>query len=158
MKRKIRLLFLVFFSLLVLAGFGKKRVELLSDKKLIDLNAAITLCLPGADSVEPEDDRKQEEPSVAPEPTVVPTKRPEQSESGTGEMYTVVISVRERVITYDSGGQIKLVKLEDKIRKDYKNGANFKLVDDFAEAHVYRGIIEILEKLEAEIGISYTRD
>lgn len=158
MKRKIRLLFLVTVSLLVLAGFGKKSVELLSDKKLIDLNAAIAICLPGADSPEQEDGGKQEEPSATPEPTAAPTKRPEQTDVGTGETYTVVISVRERVITYGQGGQIKLVKLEDKIRKDYKNGANFHLVDDFAEAHVYRGIIEILEKLEAEIGISYTRD
>lgn len=164
MKRKCRLVVAVLFSLLFLVGFGKKSVELLSDKKLIDLNAAINVCLSGADSSEQEDGGKQEglqnpaDPTVTPEPSNAPAKKPEQPDNGTGEARTIVISVRERVITYDSEEQIKLVKLEDRLRKDYKNGADFKLVDDFAEAHVYRGIMAILEKLEAEIGISYTRD
>lgn len=163
MKRKIKLSFLVTVSLLVLAGFGKKSVELLSDKKLIDLNAAIALCLPGADSLEQEDGKQEAsrnpaEPTVTPKPTAVPTLKPEQPDMENGEAYTVVISVRERVISYGSGERIKLANLEEQLRRDYRNGADFRLVDDFAEAHVYRGIIEILEKLEAEIGISYTRD
>ncbi len=150
MKRKIRVLFLVLFSLLFLAGFGKKSVELLSDKKLIDLNAAIAYCLPGADSATQEEGKTPLEPSVTPRPTVTPTLKPKPR--------TVIISVRERVITYNSGEKIKLIMLEDRIRKDSRYVAGFKLVDDYAEAHVYREIISILEKLEEELGISYTRD
>lgn len=160
MKRKIRLTLLVLLSLLVLAGFGKKSVELLSDKKLIDLNAAIALCLPGADSLEPENNGKQEEvqnpeePTATPKPTVAPTMIPES----TGKARTIVISVRERVISFGLDKSITLVTLEERIRKNHKNGVDFQLVDDYAEAHVYREIIEMLEKLEAEIGVSYTRD
>lgn len=156
MKRKIRLLFLVLFSLLFLVGFGKKSVELLSDKKLIDLNAAIAYCLPGADSATQEEGKTPLEPSVTPRPsatprpTVIPTIKPQPR--------TVIISVRERVITYNSGEKIKLIMLEDRIRKDSRYVAGFQLVDDYAEAHVYREIIGILEKLEEELGISYTRD
>ena len=156
MKRKNRLLFLMAVSLLVLAGFGKKSVELLSDKKLIDLNAAIALCLPGADSAKPEDTGSPEvtktpaKPSATPRPPATPTTKPKPS--------TVIISVRDQKITYNSGGKIELSKLETRIRQDARVVAGFKLVDDFAEAHVYRDVIEILEKLEEELGISYTRD
>lgn len=164
MKRKIRLLFLVTVSLLVLAGFGKKSVELLSDKKLIDLNAAIAFCMPGADSAEKTEDKNQElsndptEPTTAPEPSSVPTVMPEDQTGAEAKERTILISVRERVISYDDGERIKLEKLKDRMKQDAGEKTTFRLVDDFAEAHVYRRIITLLEELEAEIGINYIRD
>ena len=52
MKEKFKLFILMFFFLLFLCGWGKKKVELLNDKKLIDLNVAIEICKPGADGYE----------------------------------------------------------------------------------------------------------
>lgn len=163
MKRKIRWLVLVGVSLLCLAGWGKKRVELLSDKKLIDLNAAIVFCMPGADSAEQEENQNSQmsqepEATVTPKPTAVPTKKTENQKNPEGEERTVIISVRERVITYNLTERVKPDKLKDIIKKDYREGADFRLVDDFAEAHVYRRVISILKELEEEFGISYTMD
>ena len=54
MKKKYTILFVI-FSLMLLAGWGKKNVELLNDKKLIDLDAAIGICIPGADAAQASD-------------------------------------------------------------------------------------------------------
>jgi len=164
MKRKIRLLFLALGSILVLAGLGKKSVELLSDKKLIGLNAAIALCLPGADSAEKVEDKNQElsddqtKPTTTPEPSPALTNMPENQAGAEAKERTILISVRERIISYDNGERIKLDKLKARMKKDAREKITFRLVDDFAEAHVYRSIITMLEELEAEIGINYTRD
>lgn len=153
MKRKIRMLLLVTLSLLFLVGFGKKTVELLSDKKLIDLNAAISICLPGADSLEKDDGNTQT--GQTPVPTAAPTKTPSDPAEITKE---ITISLRDDVVTYGSGERINMAKLEMRIRQDNREYVLFRLVDDFAEAHAYRKVLEILEKLEEAIGVRFTAD
>ena len=61
-------------------------------------------------------------------------------------------------MTYDLAAWEDLDKLEEQIRQDHSPWISFQLVDDFAEAHVYRRIMAILEDLEKEIGIRYSRD
>ena len=62
MKRKGKLLLLLTVSLLVLAGWGQKKVELLNDKKLIDLNAALEKCILGADDLTPDEGNNNQNP------------------------------------------------------------------------------------------------
>jgi len=156
MKRKIRMLFLVTLSLLFLAGFGKKTVELLSDKKLIDLNAAISLCLPGADSSEKEDGDTQTD--LTPAPTAAPTTVPAGPAEYPENTRVITISIRGDIITYAAAMWIQPEKLEEKIRLDYRENVSFRLEDDFAEAHVYRKALAILKELETEIGLTFTAD
>lgn len=152
MKRKIKLLLFTGLSLLVLIGWGKKNVELLNDKKLIDLNIAMEKCLPGADVSDPENSSNTEKPQNTVTPTITPQL------TVTPKPRTIVIRVRNRNITYDSIEWENVDKLADRIRQDNSTLITFRLEDDFAEAHVYRRIMAVLADLEAELGIRYTKD
>lgn len=151
MKKKLK--WIVLFSLLLvfLGGWGKKSVELLNDKKLIDLNEALQICMPGADS--PDDDINTEN-EREPENTEIPDNPTDAKD----DKKIIVISVRERIVTYGSTEKLEVVKLEERLRKDYRQGMTVRLVDDFAEAHVYKKVIAVLEQLEEETGLKYTRD
>ena len=148
MKKKVRLVAILVFALLFLVGWGKQSVKLLDDKKLIDLDAAIQACLHGASMSEGEEN--VDNPN-APENTQAPTDPKEEID----QERTIVISVRDQGITYDEE-EIELSKLEYQIRQEYHDKVTVRLVEDFAEAHVYRKIRAILSKLEEEIGLEYT--
>jgi len=148
MKKKVRLVAILVFALLFLVGWGKQSVKLLDDKKLIDLDAAIQACLHGASMSEGEEN--VDNPN-APESTQAPTDPKEEID----QERTIVISVRDQGITYDEE-EIELSKLEYQIRQEYHDKVTVRLMDDFAEAHVYRKIRAILSKLEEEIGLEYT--
>lgn len=163
MKRKLKLLAVLLFSLLFLVGFGKKSVELLSDKKLIDLNAAIQICLPGADSSEKENGentRNPALPTVTPEPDVKPTATPRPTPKPTSKPKprAVVISIRDCTVTCGSVEWDDFEALKERIAREANSNVTFHLVDDYAEAHVYRKVLSILEELDAELGISYICD
>lgn len=172
MKRKYKLVLLMIFSLLLLAGWGKKSVELLNDKKLIDLNVALGNCILGAeDLIQDEGNQTQNpenpatpKPTMTPRPTATPrpivTPRPTATPVPTEapKPRTIVIVVRDQKITYDSKERLEASKLKEQIQMDHGELVSFRLVDDFAEAHVYRKIMAILAELQEEIGIRYTRD
>ncbi len=165
MKRKCRLLMFLLLSLLVLAGWGKKTVELLNSKKLIDLNAAIEISLSGADSLEQEDTGTPQisatpvqTPVPTAEPVTEPTNTPMPSATEKPKPRAVVINVRGCEVTCDSTQWEDMDALKERIAREADSNVIFRLVDDFAEAHVYRQIIAILEELEAEQGLSYIRD
>ncbi len=155
MKRKYKLLLFMVVSLLCLVGWGKKQVELLNDKKLIDLNLALQNCSLGAnsDSKENTSDNDEKVEEIVPEITPTPTDKIviEQKEK------TIVISIRGRTVTYDSVEWNDIDKLKDKIKKDNGEYISFQLVDDFAEAHIYKCVRDILLELELEIGLKYTK-
>lgn len=144
MKSKFRWVVLFALLLVFLGGWGKKSVELLNDKKLIDLNEALQICMPGADA---KDDNIHTDNPNEPEDTQMPDNKK-----------VIVIRVRDRAITYDSGERLELENLEARLRKDYKKGMSVRLVDDFAEAHVYKKILAVLEQLETETGLAYTKE
>lgn len=165
MKRKIKLLTALLFSLLFLVGFGKKSVELLSNKKLIDLDAAIQICMPGAESQEKENGENTKNPvppTVTPTPVVKPTTTPQPTATPKPttkpKPRAVVINVRDCTVTCGSTVWEDFDALKERIAREANSSVTFHLVDDFAEAHVYRKIIAILEELDAELGISYIRD
>lgn len=149
MKKKVRLAAVLVFALLFLAGWAKQSVKLLDDKKLIDLEAALQVCLHG-DSMTTGDENT-DNPDAP-----VSTQSPTDPKEDIDEERIIIISVRDRGITYDAGEEIELNKLEYRIRQDYREKTTFQLVDDFAEAHVYRRIKAILSKLSDEMGLEYT--
>ena len=173
MKRKGKLFLLLTVSLLVLAGWGQKKVELLSDKKLIDLSAAIGNCTLGAEDLIPDEGKDATTPlttpvpmtSVTPKPTVTPrpTSTPTSMPAPTihprptlpPKPRTYDIRVRDQVVTYKNETWPDLDIFTDQIQKDCNEWTTFRLTDDYAEAHVYRKLIEILNELEAENGLRY---
>lgn len=165
MKRKFKFLAVLFFSLLFLFGFGKKSVELLSDKKLIDLNAAIQICMPGADASDKENGDKTQNtvrPTVTPKPTAKPTTTPRPTATPKPttkpKPRSVIINVRGCNVTCGSQEWKDMDALKERIAGEANSNVTFRLVDDFAEAHVYRKVIAILEELDKELGINYTHD
>lgn len=169
MKRKGKLLLLLAVSLLVLAGWGQKKVELLSDKKLIDLSAAIGNCMLGAEELVPPDKGKETpnlsatpipmtsvtpKPTVTPRPTAQPTRSPQPIIVPNAK--TIIISIRNEAISYDLRVVNDMETLEKRITIENADHISFKLVDNYAEAHVFRRVLTLLEELEAEIGLRYT--
>ncbi len=154
MKRKYKLLLFMVVSLLCLVGWGKKQVELLNDKKLIDLNLALQNCSLGADSKENTSDNDEKVEEIVPEITEIPDDKIviEKKEK------TIVISVRGRDITYDFAKWNDIDKLKDKMKQDNGELVSFQLVDDFAESHIYKRVMTILSELELEIGLKYTKE
>lgn len=155
MKKKYRLLSLMFLSLLFLVvGWGKKSVELLNDKKLIDLDAAIVMCLPGADVSDNETNFEKEEKTEAASPEVVT----DDKISIEDQDKTIIIRVRERMVIYDGVEWFDMDKLEDRIRQDNGEHVLFHLIDDYAESHVYKSVVSMLSDLELEIELNYTKE
>ena len=186
MKKRWKLLLLALVSLLVLAGWSQKKVELLSDKKLIDLSAAIGNCTLGADDMTPDEGTSERNPngqgaakptpkptpkptamptpmiSVTPKPTITPgatsphapTIHPKPTVSI--KPRTLDISVRDEQVTYNYVLWPYLDILKERLQRDHDERTSFCLIDDYAEAHVYRRMLEILNELEAEIGLRYT--
>ncbi|MBQ8632157.1 MAG: hypothetical protein IJ420_00960 [Lachnospiraceae bacterium] len=157
MKRKGKLFLLLAVSLLVLAGWGQKKVELLSDKKLIDLSAAIGNCTLGADDMTPDDGTSTPKPNgqagVTPTAAPTPTRSPQPIIVPNAK--TIIISIRDEAISYDLRIVNDMESLEKRITIENADHISFKLVDNYAEAHVFRRVRALLEELEAEIGIRY---
>ena len=166
MKKRGKLLLLVLVSLLVLAGWGQKKVELLSSKKLIDLSAAIGKCTLGAEEMTPSNGTDTQNPNgqgtvnptptTTPRPTAKPTSTPRPTVVPTAQ--TIIISIRDEAILYDLKPVENLDLLEKRIILANADHVSFRLLDNYAEAHVFRRVMALLEKLEAEIGIRYIRE
>ena len=169
MKRKRKLLLLVAVSLLVLAGWGQKKVELLNDKKLIDLSAAIGKCLIGAEELtkdEGDNTKDPENPTVTPaanpSPTVTPKVTPKITVTSAPTRVplprTIEIRIRDQKVIYNYVEWPALAILTEQLQKDHDERTTFRLIDDYAEAHVFRQMLGILEELENEIGLNFTRE
>ena len=150
------MLVLLLCSVLFLAGWGKKQVELLNDKKLIDLNAAIERCIPGANEAEQTEHKEKEESKESDD--AEKEKNPVDKESMEEAEVIRVIRVRNRNVTYGAVEYTNMNRLKTKIRQDNGKKVTFQLVDDFAEAHVYKEVLSILMELESEIGLQYSND
>lgn len=173
MKRKGKLLLLLAVSLLALAGWSQKKVELLSDKKLIDLSAAIGNCMLGAEELTPDEGKDTPntsvtpvpmtsvtpKPTVTPRPTSTPTSMPAPTihpkPTLSPKPKTYDIRVRDQVVTYKNTTWTDLDILMEQFQKDCNEWTTLRLIDDYAEAHVYRKLIEFLKNLEAESGLRY---
>lgn len=151
MKKKGKLLLFVLLSAFLFVGFGmRKSVNLLNDQKLIDLDKAIENSFPGAEM--PEDIIDDTEGKDSAENG---TEHP----GGTTERERVIeIRVRNRDVSYGSIRWTNMATLKDRIRQDSDATVSFHLVDDYAEAHVYRSIMSILAELERESGLHYMQD
>lgn len=162
MMKKYTILLFVIFSAMFLTGLGftKKRVELLNDKKLIDLDAAIGICIPGADAAQASDnvvnqsDAENEEHN---EENMTAEIALDDKERIDEEKQVRVIKIRAREIVYETV-ETDIDELKNKIKQDNGKNVTFKLVDDFAEAHVYKEVKSMLSELEQEIGLKYSND
>lgn len=135
----------------VLVGFGTNTVTLLRKSRVIDLQKAIEFAKPGGDEGEQADTTAKDNPESKdiPEPVVT------ESQSGPT---SVKIIISGKTIKID-GAIVQTPDLvENKIREIFRVDNTYELIDDYAEAHVYKGVIKVLEKLNEDIGLKYSVD
>lgn len=155
--KKIILILLVMLSVLVLSGWGEKSVELLNNTLLIDLDKAIkdapignqgnTLVSGELPGEEPSDHSSENHPL--------------QESEALQEEKKITITIQDTKIMYHDRvySSVEECDLENKIKAENKDGIyHVQLVDDYAEAHVYREVLAILRELNKTAGIEISFD
>lgn len=135
--KKILLTILCLSSIIFLCAAAENKIKFSKEEKLIDLHKAIEFAKPGGESMEESEG---------------------SADSGTpneDEESVIVISIRDVIITYN-GIPLENKDLEQLLRWDCKENVRFCLVDDFAEAHVYRSVLKQLNELHSEIGLKFS--
>lgn len=145
-KKKLIMAIIMLSCILLLGGWGKQKVELLTDGKLIDLEKAIDMAQPGVDekSQEEEATEQQEEPA----------NTEEDQETTDSQKKTITIVIRGSQISFN-GTTCKVEEISKMTKQSCTSSDRVKLMDDFAEAHVYHKVDEILNELSQSIGFEY---
>lgn len=149
--KKILIIVLCLTSVLFICAWGEKKAELLDDRKLIDLDKAIEFAKPGADSIADTEGENEDDP----------ISETEIQQQVPNEKSIIVISIRDESVTYNGVAYKKdifsnIEDFENMLKRDNKGNVKFSLVDDFAEAHVYKQIFDVLKKLHSEIGLEFS--
>ena len=134
MKKSLKIIFLL-ATVLALCSWGEKAVELLDSRKLIDLEKAIEISSPGGAAVFEDEENDSDT---------------EQSGSQNTSSKILVVTVRDEKITYNQKSVSDAEELAKKVSMDLRNGMKISLVDDYAEAHVYRDVLKALKTVRSE--------
>ena len=134
MKKTLKIIFLL-VTVITLCSWGEKAVELLDSRKLIDLEKAIEISTPGGAAIF-EDDQNDTDT--------------EQNGSQNPSSKILVVTIRDEQITYNQKSVSGVEELAKKVRMDIKEGMKISLVDDYAEAHVYRDVLKALKEIRSE--------
>lgn len=157
--KKTTIILLSILSIFFLVGWGKKSVELLNGTPLIDLNKAIKEAPIGNQgNTQKLEEYEMESDDIIMDSQIesVPNKESIISQEEKNVVY--IIEINDTTITYD-GKLCNEGDLEKKIINDCSNGAgSVRLKDDYAEANIYKRVLEILDKLHKDIGLQYVSD
>ncbi len=134
MKKTLKIIFLL-VTVITLCSWGDKAVELLDSRKLIDLEKAIEISTPGGAAIF-EDDQNDTDT--------------EQNGSQNPSSKILVVTIRDEQITYNQKSVSGVEELAKKVRMDLKEGMKISLVDNYAEAHVYRDVLKALKEIRSE--------
>lgn len=151
--KKILTTVLCLSSVLLLCAWGTEKVTFLDKGKLIDLQKAIEFAKPGANHADGSEGDNSSKPDSENENGNVPEVPVKDR--------IIVISIRDEIITYNGSVYKEEIlenteAFENMLIRDNKDKTEFKLVDDFAEAHVYKCVLEILKKQHSETGLKFT--
>ena len=145
--RKIVIISFFMMSGILLVGFGKKKVDLLV-KNLIDLDKAIEVAEWGDDSEKEENDKKDDSKENSENKAV--------SINGTkfNSQLTINVRIRGKKI-YIDGNECAIDELEKRVKDKVSGSTKVRLSDDYAEAHIYREVNDILSRLSDTLGFEY---
>lgn len=135
----------------ILVGFGKKEVELLNDGKLIDFSLAIELAKPGGNSSEDSNGNGEDLTQSDAEETEA---LHDNEQVDNGEV-VVEISIRGEQLRYD--GIVCDLEQIKKIMQVHSETILVVLIDDFAETHVYKKVLDTINELQLKKDIRYTQ-
>ncbi|MCR4745178.1 MAG: hypothetical protein K5894_08100 [Lachnospiraceae bacterium] len=146
-KKLIIISFLFLFAVSAI-GWGKKSVELLN-KDLLNLDKAIDAAEWGSD------DLAANENEIEDENDSESTKNNNSAvSSNTVNSETIKIRINGKRI-FVNGEECSKEEIEKKLRVFYSGKEMVRIFDDYAEAHVYRAVDEILTELSNSMGFEY---
>ena len=157
MKRNKRILLLLLLALLLL-GWSTYPVQLLTNKQLIDLQLTIKDAPPGyqgnpgtdntGDSEEVSDSTESDDSTSQTNTQVVTTT--EYSIKITNE------SVVFENVTYDMDIEEDVNNLKSAILSKNNYSARFVIIDAYAEAHIYRKVLDLVQELSVSEHVFYS--
>lgn len=150
MKKKTGLLILLIVVFLIMVGFGKKEVSLLHTSEIIDLKKAIELARPGGDEGEQNDTTAKDNTESGDSDSI---EEPEQQMPS-----DIKIIVSGKTINVDGRTVRDADEIEGIVRQTFKTDITYELIDNYAESHIYKEVMAVLERLKTEIGIHYTME
>ena len=144
-KKAAAIFFLIMFSF-SLAGFswGKKSVDLLK-KNLIDLDKAIEAARWGTDEKNADSEKDK---------TDKDSSKTGSASNNKSYVSTIKVRIYGKKIFID-GEECNKEDIEKKIKEKYSGNQKLIIIDDYAEAHVYRAVDELLVRLSDAMGFEY---
>lgn len=146
MKRKRRLITgALFLAAVLLVAWKVKPVELIDDKLLIDLDTAIVEAgwgQEGNPSDNPDDPKQDGEQEEDKENTGT-TQKPNPDQKA------ITVSVKGEKIIMDGGIMEDVVALQSQLTVALGKNATVVLEDNYAEAHVYKDVLKLLQDMQA---------
>lgn len=145
MKQKRKVIIAAFIcAAALLIGWKIKPVELIDDKLLIDLDTAIVEAGWGQEGnpTDEPDDTKTENGDKDSDNTGI-TVKPNPDEKS-----TVTVSVRGEDITMDGVAVKDAAALRTRLSLLMESGSTVVLEDNYAEAHVYKDVFQVLEIMQ----------
>lgn len=146
-KKKFVAVIIIFSCILLLGGWNKKKVELITDGKLIDLEKAIEMARIGVDETGQEEATEQQNESDN-------TGEEQKKTTNNRTKTTISIVVRGTQISFN-GTTCKVEEISKMTRQSCTSDDKVRLLDDYAEAHVYHEVDDILKNLSESIGFEY---
>ncbi|EOS34321.1 hypothetical protein C804_01569 [Lachnospiraceae bacterium A4] len=156
--RKMMVILLSVVCVLILVGWGEKSVELLNDKPLIDLKTAIKevpLGKQGNTLIIENHEKSSDEIVTIDQNENIPSKEI----GGSQNKVEYKIIIKDTTVTYNGTIHTDMQSLKNKIASDCDDmEIKIRLIDDFAESHVYKETLAILEQLHKENNLEYQED
>lgn len=136
MRHKKRIILLAVISLMaaLLVAWKLKPVELIDDKLLIDLDTTVQDADWGKENIREETDS----------PVIVPTAAPEDLEE-------ITLLIRGERLKVNDVSMHSLDTVEKLLDMKCGEGTRVYLIDDYAEAHVYKSVLELLRRKQTQI-------
>ena len=142
-KTIIPVILILAACILLLAGFARKKsVDLLKDN-LIDLDKAIELAEWGSEDNGQKDGEIKDGKPVA--------------DTDTKIVSTIKVRVYGKEVFID-GEKCELSDVKKTLRAKFRVGNKVRLIDDYAEAHVYRDVDKAITDLSKTLGFEYDAD
>ena len=145
MKKNTCISIICIFTAVLLLGAWGENVELLDDKKkLIDLDNAIEFARPGGGSATQQEGDTEGKP-------------PEEAAGGDTNIpvtNVIEITIQGRTVYYN-GKELGSDSFVNKLTDDNAKGRTFVLVDDYADASVYKNVRKTMREQKEKNGLEF---
>lgn len=156
--RKKIVFFLLLVCILMMVGWGVKSVELLNNKPLIDLEKAIKespLGKQGNTLIIDDHEKSSDKIIISDQNENISYNEDEKIQN----KVEYKIKITDTTVIYNGIEHTDMQSLKNKIASDCDDmEIKILLIDDFAESHIYKEVLGILDQLHKEKNLEYQED